>query len=328
MGKKHLDWIDYAKGIAILLVVIGHAFPDASAEGGVENEFLRMFRDVIYQFHMPLLFFISGMLTGKILRLETMRVRYGYVKDRAKRLLVPYFSVAVFYLPFKIALSSFANQPYDITGIWKILLGENPDGGLWFLYALFLIQSIMCLFVSEKNLVVSLIMSVVIALLIVWMDTRWYWVDDAIFYLCFVIVGLWYANSSLYNKPINMLYMVAFLALFVVSLTVFFMTKSSYCKLSSGFLGSLLVIGISKMIETGNVVSGALKTLGQYTMDIYIFHGILMVVARILFYSILGWNYYVCCAIMLLVGIIMPLIISKYIVRRVSVFRKLFLGEN
>ena len=118
MGKPHFDWIDYAKGIAILLVAIGHAFPHASALGGVQNEYLRMFRDVIYQFHMPLLFFISGMLTGKVLRLETVTDRYGYVKDRAKRLLLPSISVAVVYLPFKVVLSSFANQPYDITGLW------------------------------------------------------------------------------------------------------------------------------------------------------------------------------------------------------------------
>lgn len=34
MKKQHFEWIDYAKGIAILLVVIGHSFPDASMEGG------------------------------------------------------------------------------------------------------------------------------------------------------------------------------------------------------------------------------------------------------------------------------------------------------
>ena len=33
--SKHFNWIDYAKGIAILLVVVGHSFPDASA-GGVK----------------------------------------------------------------------------------------------------------------------------------------------------------------------------------------------------------------------------------------------------------------------------------------------------
>lgn len=34
MNKQHFDWIDYVKGVAILLVVLGHSFPDASAVGG------------------------------------------------------------------------------------------------------------------------------------------------------------------------------------------------------------------------------------------------------------------------------------------------------
>jgi serine O-acetyltransferase len=29
--KKHQEWIDIAKGVAILLVVIGHSFPDAAS---------------------------------------------------------------------------------------------------------------------------------------------------------------------------------------------------------------------------------------------------------------------------------------------------------
>lgn len=276
---------------------------------------------------MPLLFFISGMLTGKVLRLETMSDKFGYVKDRAKRLLVPYFTIAVFYLPFKILLSRFANQPYDITGLWKILLGENPDGGLWFLYALFLIQATMCFFVNKNYLIQSLFVSILIAILIVILDTRWYWVDDAIFYLCFVIAGLCYANSPQFNKPVVSRMLLLTLAMFVLSLIIFFETRSLLCKLTSGFFGSMLIVGMSKTTIADNIVGRAFKYLGKYTMDIYIFHGILMVIARILFYSILGWNYYLCCVIMLVVGLIMPLLISKYIIRRVAVFRQFFLGE-
>ena len=32
--KKHQEWIDIAKGVAILLVVMGHSFPDAAVRGG------------------------------------------------------------------------------------------------------------------------------------------------------------------------------------------------------------------------------------------------------------------------------------------------------
>lgn len=47
-GRSRLDWVDAARGIGILLVVIAHVW----ARGPV--------RDAIYAFHMPLFFLLSG----------------------------------------------------------------------------------------------------------------------------------------------------------------------------------------------------------------------------------------------------------------------------
>ena len=47
---KRNDFIDFLKGIGIILVVIGHVS---------QNERIN---DFIYSFHMPLFFFISGFL--------------------------------------------------------------------------------------------------------------------------------------------------------------------------------------------------------------------------------------------------------------------------
>ena len=49
--SKREVWIDTARGIAILLVVLGHIFP-------VEHKV----NQIIYSFHVPIFFIISGML--------------------------------------------------------------------------------------------------------------------------------------------------------------------------------------------------------------------------------------------------------------------------
>ncbi len=49
-GNSRLQYIDVLKGIAIILVLIGHRSV---------NEYVTVF---IYMFHMPLFFFISGYL--------------------------------------------------------------------------------------------------------------------------------------------------------------------------------------------------------------------------------------------------------------------------
>lgn len=47
--KNRIEWIDTAKGIGIILVLLGHAD-------------FEPFSKIIYMFHIPLFFFISGFL--------------------------------------------------------------------------------------------------------------------------------------------------------------------------------------------------------------------------------------------------------------------------
>ena len=47
---KRIEWIDIAKGIGIILVVIGHISQ------------IKVLNDIIYSFHMPLFFIISWYL--------------------------------------------------------------------------------------------------------------------------------------------------------------------------------------------------------------------------------------------------------------------------
>lgn len=162
------------------------------------------------------------MLSGKILRIQDIKGRCFYIKDRSLRLLVPYLAIALLYLPFKIALSSFANQPYDINGIWKILLGENPDGGLWFLYALFLIQAAMALIVKKENVRGILFVGVLVGLLTIVFQTHWYWVDDAIFYFSFVMMGLCFSISDLFESGCNRSMLLGTQFLVVGSISIFF----------------------------------------------------------------------------------------------------------
>lgn len=53
MGSKRLDWIDIAKGIAIILVIVGHTVPNPSP-----------LRHAIFSFHMRCSLFLPGIHSG------------------------------------------------------------------------------------------------------------------------------------------------------------------------------------------------------------------------------------------------------------------------
>lgn len=134
-SSKRLKYLDIAKGIAIILVVLGHCFPE-NIFGGEDyiDKIGRIIYDFIYSFHMPIFFYIAGFLfynSWKSHNNVTM-------KKKAKRLLIPYITFSTIYIPLRLLLSSLANSNYD-NNFWKILIGISPNGrSLVFIYFIFI----------------------------------------------------------------------------------------------------------------------------------------------------------------------------------------------
>ena len=127
MGNKRNVSIDIAKGIGILLVIIGH--------GAIPS----WCKDAIFSFHMPLFFILSGYF----FRNETPLVR---MRKDAKRLLLPYVvTIAVITLYMLIVHQVIKRDGwyYIINTLWLGIYPTGAPGGLnfsgpvWFLFALF-----------------------------------------------------------------------------------------------------------------------------------------------------------------------------------------------
>ncbi|HDY8515303.1 TPA: acyltransferase family protein, partial [Klebsiella pneumoniae] len=59
-------WVDYAKALGIILVVAGHVNRGLYSSGiYISKQFYTLFDSVIYTFHMPLFFFLSGLFFVK-----------------------------------------------------------------------------------------------------------------------------------------------------------------------------------------------------------------------------------------------------------------------
>lgn len=133
-----------AKGIAIILMVIGHSgCPDALS-------------NIIYMFHMPLFFILSGMLF-KESYLEDKVSSVTFLKKRIKGLYFPYvkygllfllFHNVFYYLNIYNSVYGFRGQVSHIYGVHDFIHGflnvitmtgaEQLLGGYWFLEFLFL----------------------------------------------------------------------------------------------------------------------------------------------------------------------------------------------
>lgn len=86
-----VKWVNIAKGIAIFLVVYGHVI-DGLADSGYTFASYEVQHGIIYSFHMPLFFFLSGLFFDNMLKRELLTV----IKSRALSLLYPYFYGGLF----------------------------------------------------------------------------------------------------------------------------------------------------------------------------------------------------------------------------------------
>lgn len=146
MGTKRLDWIDIAKGIAIILVIVGHTVPNPSP-----------LRHAIFSFHMPVFF----ILAGYTFRPKPWR---ELVSGSVSRLLVPYVILALAWQILSFLMSGAPLTGGTLAGGLETLvfasgvdvpgLGVAAVGMAWFLAALFtsrlLFNALMRLFDSHE----------------------------------------------------------------------------------------------------------------------------------------------------------------------------------
>ncbi len=334
-GKaNYYEELNIMKGIAAILVVLGHAI----MQTGIENMGFSVLYSVLYSFHMPLFFFASGFLSTKIFSFSSWKERNSYVKNRFLRLMLPYFAMGVLYLPARWLMGKFANEPYDFSSVWRMLIGENPDWALWFLYALFAVSVIAVCVVRKKNLPWMLGIAVILAFLSKIIILPTIICEEILFHLFFFLSGLFVRlhyedwKKYIFTPQTIVLSLLAFSGgnylLWYATQTAH--TGAGCLKLITAPTGIILSLNLANMIVKAYKETSMPRKLGNlfgdYSMDIYMFAEPFKVVIKIIFWSLLNWNYMLCTVLCFVGSILCALLTSKLVIRRIPILKRLFLG--
>ena len=144
--KDRLNWIDWAKAIAISCVVFGH----------IPREPGSFPQSYIVIFHMPFFFFISGYLTKKEYPNKETFKRYWYT------LIVPYLCYNLIFYPYWLAKHMIENPQTTYFDLFKPILGTlllqhetalsvSLNGVTWFIAILLEYKIIFTLCNKYKN---------------------------------------------------------------------------------------------------------------------------------------------------------------------------------
>ncbi|MGI4950341.1 MAG: acyltransferase family protein [Janthinobacterium lividum] len=145
-----VDWIDAARGIGIVLVVVGHV------EGGLVDAGIQAASSwawpgyVIYCFHMPLFFWLAGLNVPHSLARGTR----GFLPGKLWTIAYPYALWSVIQGLVLVAASSVTNGQAHAGDL--LAIGWRPMGQFWFLYVLMAYQVLALLLRNRPGLLAGL----------------------------------------------------------------------------------------------------------------------------------------------------------------------------
>ena len=158
MQKQRIVYLDVARGIAMIAIVLGHL------ENAVINR-------VVYTFHLPLFYFISGYFIDERATLS------AFVRKKARQLLVPYYVTCLAYCLATILQNLIHGIPWNLElmdNLLAMLCGSGASyetplripriGALWFLWALFWALVLMKLLLKCKPVVRAVAIAGIFAL--------------------------------------------------------------------------------------------------------------------------------------------------------------------
>lgn len=201
---NRIQYIDIAKGLGLLLMLVGHQ-PNYISSG---------FGNWIYSFHMPLFFLIAGFFHDDQGNFFDSLIKY------IKKLIVPYFIICFFTL----VMSILNLGRIDLLGYYikETLKGEGATHIEWFLVCLFW-SNLLADFVIKKIRRVEL-QYLIIAIMVyagyfcsVIIGKNMLWkIDSAFFSVGFVFIGYRLYNRCFCHKA----FLTPFLMLLFLSISV------------------------------------------------------------------------------------------------------------
>jgi uncharacterized membrane protein YcfT len=296
-----VDWVDYAKGICIILVVMMHSTLGVEKAAG-ELSWLNGFIEWARPFRMPDFFLISGLfLAARIDRpwrqyLDTKLVHFAY------------FYILWMTIQFAMKSTGLFLHEGPLATLQAYGLGLiQPFGTLWFIYLLAIFFVVVK---ALKGVPPILIFAVGAALEIAHLETGWLVIDEFANRFVYFFVGYWLAQhvfafarevDSL--NPLGILLGLVMWGIINAILVSNGVAHMPVVSLVLGFIGAGAVISAGVFLSRFKFAE-PIRYCGENSIVIYLSFFMFMAAAR---------------AVLLKVGIIDDLAIVSFIVTAVAV---------
>lgn len=316
-GPRRLD-LDALRGVAMVLVVIGHA---VAREVPAGNDWYQVLKTLIYTFHMQLFMVLSGMTFGmSVPAFQNWSEARGYSWRKAFRLGALYISFGALILAGKMLVGPLLSVDKPAQDVWSelVLLVVQPwksaAGFLWFIYVLAVYLTVLpSILLLLKRRPIALF-GVAIALSVLpW--PQWFMLDRLMGYLPFFCGGIVLCLRREWWSPIPAALGWGALAVFAVMLATFLPLRPP-----EWLLGALSVPALLTVVQrVHDPLRRFLAMVGGYSMSIYLMNTIVIGVVKGLMLKVHGWDgpaFLVFFPVLVLAGCALPIVVKRLADRR------------
>ncbi|QWG23122.1 acyltransferase family protein [Bradyrhizobium sediminis] len=261
-----IDWVDYAKGICIVMVVMMHSVLGVEAAAG-QTGFMHILVAFAKPFRMPDFFLISGLFLSVVIDRD-----WRTYLDR-KVVHFAYFYVLWVTIQFGFKAPSFAAEAgWAHVGFLYLESFIEPFGTLWFIY---LLPVFFVVTKASRKLPPALIWGVAAVLEMAHISTGWTVIDEfcarfVYFYSGYLFAGLVFAWSDRARaRPAWALAGLALWALVNGSLVELGFSEWPLVSLALGLAGALAIVTAGTLLARAHWLN-FLRYCGEHSIVIYL----------------------------------------------------------
>lgn len=317
--SRRIVELDAAKGLAILLVVLGHLVARDIKPLG--NEWYEIADRYLYTFHMAFFFFLSGLIYFYKVSPPTTLVGYwANFTKRFWRLAPAYILLAlVVYIGKLFAQELLAvdrKVEFSVAEAFKLITypTESYASFLWFIFVLLAIEAIVPLlfWFTRGNRNYALALSAVLFFV---PAPKFLALHQIGHYLIFFVLAAPLAKFIPQLLEYARRYVLAWGLLFAGAIALL---PFSWLSFASGLLSIPFLLGVV-MVMPGAWINVFL-VLGVNTFVIYLLNTICIGVTKGVMLKMLSWNgigFFIFIPFLILAGVLGPIVIKRYLFRRV-----------
>ena len=318
--KARIFEIDRAKGLTILLVVIGHVEGRTPLHGA---DWYGVLKQWIYLFHMPFFMFLSGFIMEYTYKpITTVSGYFKFVQGKFVRLMPAFFGVAALIVLGKTIAAHLIhvdNVPQGIgSGLIDIVVRPIQSGAsaLWYIYVLFIYYVLFPIFRRVSRGAPWLLVPIgVIAYVFHAEATSLFALNRVAYYALFLMIGIVLTSHfTAFTRGLDKFGRVA-LGLFVI--LSFLHPMLPHPKLVLGLISIPALVFLVRLPALRD--SKVLSTWGKYVFVIYLLNTLFIGLVKGIGLKIMPWdglNFLFYFPLLVASGMLLPIALKKWVLSK------------